>query len=124
MTDQRLQDLTEVQALLATRQQLAGWLDKLEAAGTKTPPSVRDRVKADYQGRLAQIVEQLRGHTDVVSGSLQTLRTQAEEYEQFRNEEQETLAEAELRYSVGEYSEEEWRRVEGDCGGKISGLDH
>src|SRR5690242_15565653 len=98
MTDQRLQDLSEVEALLATRQQLSGWLEKLDGAGAKTPPSVRDRVRADYQGRLAHLVEQLRGHSDVISNTLQGLRTQAEEYEQFRGEEQETLAEAELRF--------------------------
>jgi hypothetical protein len=123
MTDQRLQDLTEVEALLATRQQLTGWLEKLEAAGAKAPPAVRDRVRADYQGRLAQIVQQLRGHSDVISNTLQGLRAQAEEYAEFRTEERETLAEAELRYSVGEYTPEEWQRVEQDSSGKIAGLD-
>src|ERR1043166_527823 len=107
MAEQRHQDLSEVEALLATRQQLAGWLEKLEAAGAKTPPSVRDRVRADYQGRLTQIVGQLRGYSDVISNSLQGLRSHAEEYEQFRGEEQETLAEAELRFSVGEYTNDE-----------------
>src|SRR5690606_22909349 len=108
MTDYQRQDLSEVEALLARRQQLNGWLEKLEAAGSKTPPSVRDRVRADYQGRLAQVVEGLRSHSDVINNTLQGLRTQAEEYEELRNEEKETLAEAELRFSVGEYSDEEW----------------
>src|SRR5215217_9482489 len=107
MTENRHQDLSEVESLLATRQQLNGWLEKLEAAGAKTPPAVRDRVRGDYQGRLAQIVQQLRGHSDVISDTLQGLRTQAQEYGEFRSYEQETLAEAELRYSVGEYSPEE-----------------
>jgi hypothetical protein len=59
----------------------------------------------------------------VISSTLSGLRGQAEEFEQLRREEQETLAEAELRHSVGEYTDEEWQRVERDCGGKISGLD-
>lgn len=123
MTDFQRQDLTEVESLLATRQRLADWLDKLEAAGSKTPAAVRERVKADYQGRLAQVVDQIRGHSDAINNNLNGLRGQAEEYAALRNEEQETLAEAELRYSVGEYTDAEWTRVEKDCSGKIRGLD-
>ena len=123
MTESNRQDLSEVETLLATRQQLADWLDRLEAAGSKTPPSVRDRVRSDYQGRLGQVVEQLRGHSDVIANTLQGLRSQAEEFEDLRSEEQETLAEAELRHTVGEYNGGEWSRVEADCSGKIRGLD-
>lgn len=117
------QDLTEVESLLASRQRLADWLEKLEAAGSKTPAAVRERVRTDYRGRLAQVVDQLRGHSDVINGSLQSLRGQANEYSELRAEEQETLSEAELRFTVGEYSEDEWQRVEKDCSGKIGGLD-
>lgn len=123
MTELAKQDLAEVESLLASRQRLTDWLDKLEAAGSKTPPSVRDRVRADYRGRLLQVVDQLRGHSDVINGQLQGLRGQATEYAELRAEEQETLAEAELRFSVGEYSEDEWQRVEKDSSGKIGGLD-
>ncbi len=123
MTEIAQQDLSEVESLLASRQRLSDWLDKLEAAGSKTPASVRERVRSDYQGRLAQVVEQLRGHSDVITNSLQGLRAHSGEYEELRNEEVETLAEAELRYSVGEYSDEEWKTVEDDSTGKISGLD-
>ncbi|MFN0177273.1 MAG: hypothetical protein ACKVZ0_00625 [Gemmatimonadales bacterium] len=117
------QDLTEVESLLASRQRLADWLEKLEAAGSKTPAAVRERVRTDYRGRLAQVVDQLRGHSDVINGSLQSLRGQANEYSELRAEEQETLSEAELRFTVGEYSQDEWQRVEKDCSAKIGGLD-
>jgi len=117
------QDLSEVETLLASRQRLADWLDKLETAGSKTPPAVRDRVRADYQARLSQIVGQLRGHSDVISSSLNGLRAQAEQFEQVRNEEQETLAEGELRHGVGEYTDDEWRRIDRDCTTKIRGFD-
>ncbi len=122
MTQFQRQDLTEVESLLAARQQLAEWLEKLEAAGGKAPSAVRDRVRSDYQGRLAQVVGQLRGHSDVITASLQGLRSQAREFGALQTEEQETLAEAELRYAVGEYTPEEWGRVEKDSSTKISGL--
>jgi len=123
MTEQQTQDLSEVESLLATRQQISQWLDKLEVSGSKTPAAVRERVRADYQGRLSQIVEQLRGHSDVISSTLDGLRTQSSEFSELRTEERETLAEAELRYEVGEYAEEEWQRVEADASGKIAELD-
>ncbi|MHB1327202.1 MAG: hypothetical protein ACYC2K_03290 [Gemmatimonadales bacterium] len=122
MTDFERQDLSEVESLLASRQQLTGWLEKIDAAGSKTPPGVRHRVRTDYEARLAQVVQSLRGHSDVIASSLEGLRSQAREYHAFRSEEEETLAEAELRHSVGEYSEAEWQRVAEDCGGKIGGL--
>ncbi len=122
MTDFERQDLSEVESLLASRQQLTGWLEKIDAAGSKTPPTVRQRVRTDYEARLAQVVESLRGHSDVISSTLEGLRSQTREYQAFRSEEEETLAEAELRHSVGEYSEAEWQRVADDCGGKIAGL--
>lgn len=123
MAEYQRQDLSEVESLLASRKQINEWLDKLEAAGSKTPPSVRDRVRSDYQARMAQVVNQIRGHTDVIANQLNGLRSQAEEFEGLRTEEQETLAEAELRYSVGEFSDAEWQRVERDASGKIKGLD-
>src|SRR5262245_15858201 len=109
-----LEDLSEVEALLASRQRLSDWLEKLENAGGRTPPSVRDRVRADYQGRLTEVVDQLRGHSDLISSALDQLRGQANEREHVRADHQETLAEAELRHAVGEFSEGEWRQVEGD----------
>ncbi len=123
MADNQHQDLSEVETLLGSRLQLQAWLEKLDAAGSKTPPAVRERVRSDYQGRLAQVVDQLRGHSDVISGTLNGLRGQAEEFEALRADEQETLSEAELRHSVGEYSDDEWNRVEQDCSGKIGGMD-
>jgi hypothetical protein len=122
MTQFQRQDLTEVETLLASRQQLAEWLEKLEAAGSKAPSAVRDRVRSDYQGRLAQVVGQLRGHCDVISSNVQGLKSQAREFGSLRNEEQETVAEAELRYAVGEYSPEEWARIEKDSSAKLAQL--
>jgi hypothetical protein len=77
MTEQREQDLSEVESLLGSRQQISEWLEKLESAGTRTPRTVRERVRKDYQGRLAQIVEQLRSHSDVISSTLGGLRSSA-----------------------------------------------
>ncbi len=123
MKDSQSHDVTEIEGLLATRQQLSDWLDRLEKTGPRTPESVRSKVRSDYQGRLAQIVAQLSGHRDVITSNLDGLRAQAEELGQLRREELEVRAEAELRHEVGEYSDDEWQLVELESSGKISGFD-
>lgn len=124
MTDQSTQNLAEIEGLLASRQQLTGWLERLDAAGSRAPEVVRAKVRGDYQGRLAQVLEQLRAYTDQVSTRLAGLSAHLSEFRQHRGEEAEIRAEAELRHSVGEYTDEEWQVIELGCSGKIASFDH
>jgi hypothetical protein len=124
MTDQSTQNLAEIEGLLASRQQLSGWLERLDAAGSRAPEVVRAKVRGDYQGRLAQVVEQLRAYSDQVSTRLAGLSAHLSEFRQHRGEESEIRAEAELRHSVGEYTDEEWQVIELGCSGKITSFDH
>ncbi|MGH7561696.1 MAG: hypothetical protein ACRENB_11835 [Gemmatimonadales bacterium] len=123
MGDQSPQTLDDIEGLLASRQQLAGWLDRLDQAGSKAPEVVRAKVRGDYQGRLAQVTAQLRTYADQVGAKLGGLRAQATELRQVRAEEIEVRAEAELRHSVGEYTDEEWQVIELRSSSKISGFD-
>lgn len=109
----------EIEELLASRQQISDWLQRLDSAGSKVPASVRERVRADYQGRLAGVVDQLRGHSAAISENLAGLRSQLAEQERLQAAEEESLAEAQLRYSVGEYSESEWRAHEERSGTRL-----
>lgn len=123
MSEDKSHNVAEIEELLAARQQLTGWLDRLNSAGTRAPESVKAKVKADYRGRLAQVVNHLRTHADVIASTLDGLRAQAKEFRQVRSEELEVRAEAELRHTVGEYSDHEWQLVELDSSGKIAGFD-
>lgn len=123
MSDQTSHNAAEIERLLASRQQLSGWLDRLDQAGSRAPESVRAKVKADYRARLAQVVTQLGTHADLIASTLDGLRAQAREFGQLRTEELEVRAEAELRHSVGEYSDDEWQLVELESSGKIEGFD-
>lgn len=123
MTDQKSHNTGEIEGLLANRQQLNGWLDRLDAAGSRAPESVRAKVRADYRARLAQVVAQLGTHADLISSTLDGLRAQAREFGQLRTEELEVRSEAELRHSVGEYTDDEWQLVELESSGKIEGFD-
>jgi hypothetical protein len=117
-------NITEIEGLLSVRQQITSWLDRLDAAGSRAPESVRTKVRADYRARLGQVVAQLGTHADLIASTLEGLRAQAKHYLQSRSEEYEIRSEAELRHTVGEYTDDEWQLVELESSGKIEGFDH
>jgi hypothetical protein len=117
-------NITEIEGLLGVRQQITSWLDRLDAAGSRAPESVRTKVRADYRARLGQVVAQLGTHADLIASTLEGLRAQAKHYLQSRSEEYEIRSEAELRHTVGEYTDDEWQLVELESSGKIEGFDH
>ncbi len=123
MSDQKSHNIAEIESLLGSRLQLTGWLDRLDSSGARAPESVRAKVRADYRARLAQVVTQLGTHADLISSTLDGLKAQAREFGQLRGEELEVRSEAELRHSVGEYTDDEWQLVELESSGKIEGFD-
>ncbi len=124
MSEPKSHNLAEIEDLLASRQQLLGWLERLVQTGARAPAQVRAKVQADYRSRLAQVIAQLSTHGDLIASTLDGLRAQARELRQIRGEEEEIRAEAELRHTVGEYSDDEWQLVELESSGKIDEFDH
>jgi hypothetical protein len=98
-----------VQDLLAERTQYEEWLSKL--AGSNAPDAVRRRVQADYESRLGRIMESLREHGDAIVADLDRLRTSETDLARRESEAQETMAEAELRHAVGEYTDGKWNEI-------------
>ena len=98
-----------VQALLAERTQYEEWLSKL--AGSNAPDAVRRRVQADYESRLGRIMESLREHADSIVADLDRLRNSETDLARRESEAQETMAEAELRHVVGEYTDGKWNEI-------------
>ena len=123
MSEPKAHNLADIENLLGTRQQLLGWLDRLVQTGARAPAQVRAKVQSDYRARLAQVVAQLSTHGDLIASTLDGLRAQARELRQLRGEEEEVRAEAELRHSVGEYTDDEWQLVELESSGKIDEFD-
>lgn len=110
MTEDRKLEEQAIEELLGTRQQLTEWLQKISDAGGDVPGSVRERVRADYEGRLAEVVFSLRGHSETLTSTVDTLRASLGAQNRIREQEEETIAEVELRFHVGEYDETEWTR--------------
>jgi hypothetical protein len=103
-------DLT-IEALLEQRSQYEEWLAKLDSSGDKAPPAVRQRVRGDYQTRLQNVMEQLRGRVNAIAEELERHHASQAELDRQRRAAEEALAEAEVRHAVGEYTEDEWRRL-------------
>ena len=99
-----------IEALLEQRSQYEEWLLRLDTTGDKASPTVRQRVRGDYEARLDAVMEQLRGRSAVVAEELERQHASQAELDRERRSAEEALAEAEVRHSVGEYTEEEWRR--------------
>ena len=102
---------TTIEGLLQQRAQYEQWLARLDAAGDKAPPSVRERVRGDYEMRLKGVIEQLRGHSATISEELERHRRTQSGLDQEKRTVEEELSEAEVRHAVGEYSEDEWNRM-------------
>jgi hypothetical protein len=111
-----------IEELLEQRTQYETWLAKLDSSGDKAPPAVRERVRGDYEVRLQKIMEQLRGRGAAVGEELERHHASQAELDRQRRAAEEALAEAEVRHSVGEYTQDEWRQVSEDSRREIDQL--
>ncbi len=105
----------EVEQLLSDREKYEGWLNRLESQKSATSAAAYERVRADYQQRLDGVLGQLQSHADAIHGKLRQVEQSVVELDAERTERAESLDEARLRHSVGEYQDEaEWGHIEGE----------
>ena len=100
-----------IEALLEQRAQYEEWILRLDTSGDKASPAVRQRVRGDYEARLESVMEQLRGRSAGIAEELERQHASQAALDRERRSAEEALAEAEVRHTVGEYTEEEWRRL-------------
>jgi hypothetical protein len=111
-----------IEALLEQRALFEQWLAKLDSAADKAPQTVRQKVRADYEVRLRGVIERLRSHSATIADELHRHRTTQGELDAQRRQAEEELAEAEVRHTVGEYGEDEWRRISDASDDRLNGL--
>ena len=111
-----------IEALLEQRAQFEQWLAKLESTANKAPPAVRQKVRADYESRLRGVIERLRGHVATIADELHRHQTTQGGLDAQRRQAEEELAEAEVRHAVGEFGDDEWRRISVEGDGRLNGL--
>jgi len=105
-----------VDSLLADRARFEAWLDQLAAKAGQVPAHVAARVKADYEVRLNQVLEELRSRADELLAESATFEARIAELDTELTAKRDARAEDELRALVGEYGEGEWedKRVQHD----------
>jgi hypothetical protein len=111
-----------VSALLAERNQVQTWITRLESAKDTTPEAVRTKVMSDYQTRLDQVVAKLQEHGDAVREQLEQRKGRRDELTAEETKAKETLAEAELRHTVGEYDEADWTKFRAESNKTLVGV--
>jgi hypothetical protein len=97
-----------IQKLLDERRQIEHWLERLEKAADRTPTAVRDRVRGDYSSRLDAVVAELKGYESDLQTSLDDARSKHGDAKERERTATEELAEAELRFAVGEFTDGQW----------------
>ncbi len=100
-----------IEQLLEERLRIVNWLERLGSESDETPEHIRVKVRRDYQVRLEEVMEKLKGHGDKLREALESNEELREELATKVREEEERLAEAELRHSVGEYDKETWAEI-------------
>ncbi len=108
-----------IQRLLDERQQIQTWLQRLSMASDTTPEQVRVRVRSDYERRLGEVMKELQTHESDLHTTMDRLESARAGLARQETEAAERLAEAELRHSVGEYDEGQWRQVHADLLGAL-----
>lgn len=116
---------SEVGSLLERRAQITLWLERLEEQRGTVGERAIERVRADYEGRLAETLEALRTHRDAIRTEFEAARQRADAAEARRSAAEERLEEGILRQTIGELTPEEWaaERAELEAGVDAAGRD-
>lgn len=111
-----------IETLLAEKSEIERWLEKLSAAGSKTPEHVRAKVQGDYQARFDKVLNELQGFRDDIVSSLKDQEDERSRLQEVEAEASERYAEAELRHSVGEFDEASWAKLGGEIQSQLEGV--
>jgi hypothetical protein len=103
-----------IQRLLEERRQYEAWINRLGTTADATPEGVRERVRADYEARLAAVIEELRAHAESARQAIEQKKHLRAELQKKEGLVAEKLTETELRHAVGEYDESQWSQVHKD----------
>ena len=111
-----------IEALLEQRARFEQWLAKLDSAADKAPQAVRQKVRTDYEVRLRGVIDRLRSHSATIAEELHRHQAAQGDLDAQRRQAEEELAEAEVRHTVGEFGDDEWRRISEESDGRLNGL--
>src|SRR3712207_5958273 len=97
-----------VHDLIRQREQLTGWIARLDEVGPQASSRAAERVRADYADRLRRVNESLSSHQGEIQADLERFRGALEQAEQRRLAVADELDELSLRHLIGELDEAAW----------------
>lgn len=100
-----------VRELQNQRTDVVNKLKRIEEKKSTVSVEVYEKVKREYDEKLDGIEKQLGGHMDVITEEVQRLKTKEDELMDKDKATQFKMEELELRYSIGEYDEESFKKV-------------
>lgn len=103
----------ELAELLEKRTSIQKWLAGLEAQRGSASNHVLDRVRADYEGRLAQTLQALASHVDGVRSELKGVQERISGSEDEHAAAVDALEEGRVRNAIGELDDSAWAEQRG-----------
>lgn len=108
-----------VHDLIRQREQLTGWIARLDEVGAQASTRAAERIRADYADRLRRVNESLSGHRGEIEADLQRFRGALEQAEEHRLAAADEMDEASLRHLIGELDEAAWNAARPDLEARV-----
>ncbi len=102
-----------VHALVQQREQLRGWIAKLDEVSGGASTRVAERIRQDYGERLERVTSALGEHREEIGRSLDAMRLELHEAEERHALAGDALEEMRLRHLIGELGDTEWETQRG-----------
>src|SRR5207253_9092992 len=105
MKEKQSVSLETLNGLLSERERYEQWLAALETRRANTSAAAYQKVRADYESRLADVSERLGARAGELRSGIEELTQKLKDLANDESAQRESVQEAELRAAVGEYSE-------------------
>jgi hypothetical protein len=112
-----------VEGLVRQRDQLRGWIARLDEVSGQAASHVTQRVRGDYEARLRRVTEELAAHVEEIERDLADARSAVAAAEETRTQAGDRLEEHRLRHIIGELADDAWEAQRPGLEGEVSGAD-
>jgi hypothetical protein len=109
-----------VHDLIRLREQLTGWIARLDVVGPQASSRAAERVRADYADRLRRVNADLSSHRGEIEADLERFRGALVQAEERRLAAADEMDELSLRHLIGELDEAAWNAARPDLEARVA----
>lgn len=114
--------MKELREIEAQRTDLLAKLNKIEEKKTSVSEKVFTKVKLEYEEKLKELEQKMAGHVDLIKKELKSLKHEETKLAKQQDDLKFTIEEIDLRYSIGEYDEESYKKLNEENSKKLNTL--